>query len=170
MQANAADVREEADDSYLADAALYYSLPAYVDLVDGAASAEMNWLNAKATASGVDSKRLLDLYRAWLAPRRCRLFGTLLARDQMSRGHAAHELDLYVKIRLSVASATYRDRIYECHYGGSSVEGALATIRDFSETKVGEDIHLFGRLERSFAVPGFYLARARLYRGPMRVE
>lgn len=168
MQGSASVVHEDADDSYLADAALYYALPAYADLVDIAASAEMKWLNAKATGSGADSKQLLEAYTASLAPRRCRLFGTLLVCAQVSGGHSAHVGDLYVKIRLSAPSATYRDRIYECHYCWSSVEWAPNMIRDLSETKIGDDIHLLGRLERSFAVPGFYLARARLYRGPKR--
>lgn len=159
-------ISQDADTPYLMDAALYYGLPIYADLVDAAASAEMAWLNAKSAGEPTGAERLLEAYSTSLAPRRCRISGTLLARSGLPGGHRARQADLYVKIRLAEPSRTYRDRIYECHYAASPLsEGAQATIRDLAEAKLGEDLHLFCWLERSFCIPGFYLARARKYQG-----
>lgn len=170
MLGRASIVSDDAETPYLTDAALYHALPTYVDLVDAAVSAEMDWLHAKSQGESVVSKRLLEAYTSSLAPRRCRLFGTLLACSRLPGGDRAREADLYVKIRLHAPSITYRDRIYECHYPASpSIEGAPATIRELGEGKIGEDVRLVGWLERSFCVPGFYLARARRYRGPASI-
>jgi hypothetical protein len=151
---------------YLSDAALFFALPAYADLVETAASAEMEWLQAKSAGQIDESKRLLGAYQASLVPRPCRLSGTLLECARAPGGHKAREADLYVRIRLSEPSATYRDRLYECHYTASpSNADALATIKELSERKTGEEVALCGWLERSFCIPGFYLARARVFRG-----
>jgi hypothetical protein len=165
MPGRAPVVFDDVDVPFLEDVAVYRALPVYAELADAAVRAEMEWLKAR-TEGAVGSKQLLDAYTASLVPRRCRLSGTLLARTRAPGGHKAHEADLYVRIRLATSSFTYRDRIYECHYTAGSSEAALATIQDLSEAKISEDVNLFGWLERSFSVPGFYLARARLYRGP----
>lgn len=154
------------DTPYLIDPGLYETLPVYTDLVDDAVVAELEWLNARSAGEVGALKGLLEAYTTSLAPRRCRLSGTLLACSGSPGGKRAGAAELYVRIRLASASATYRDRLYESVYVASpSIEGADATIRDLSEAKIGEEVHLVGWLDRSFCVPGFYLARPRVYRG-----
>lgn len=166
MSARNLIVSEDVEAPYLVDPALYEALPVYTDLVDGAVAAEMEWLNAKAAGQDSGPRNLLDAYTARLVSRQCRLSGTLLARSGPPGGHRARAMDLYVKIRLAAPSSAYRDRIYECHYAASpSIEGSDDTIKDLTEAKIGEEVHLVGWLDRSFCVPGFYLARPRLYRG-----
>ena len=157
------------DAPYLEDANLYYALPAYADLADAAAAAEDEWLKAKRSLQETATEGLLNTYKASLSQRRCRLFGTLLARKLLPSANKAYEADLYVKIRLAARSETYKDRIYECRYTAAHPEDlTLSTITDFANAEIGEDVRLFGRLSRDFGVPGFYLARARLFRGEKR--
>lgn len=163
-------VADDPDARYLVDATLYHSLPAYSDLVDAAVSAEMDWLTAKSAGQAVVSRQLLEAYTASLVPRRCRLFGKLLACSHLPNRPQSEGLAIYVRIRLAARSLTYRDQIYECHYAAPHpAEGASAIGRDLLDAKIGDDVRLFGWLERSFCVPGFYLARARMYQGPHSV-
>lgn len=163
----ASPVSDDPDARYLTDPTFFHALPVFSDLVEAAVSAETDWLTAKSTGRAVVSRELLEAYTASLVPRRCRLLGKLLACSRLSGGHAAEDIAIYVRIRLSSPSLVYRDQLYECHYAASrSIEGASETVRELLGAKIGDDVRLFGWLERSFCVPGFYLARARVFQGP----